>query len=168
MDIEKALKRAEVFLGLDDHELDEIAALPSCHQESFQADEVIFSAGTEAKYLYVLNEGQVDLVMEVPSWSGKATTRVVIDRITKGGFFGWSALVRPHFYVMSAICQKPSRVVIISGAELSALFAEDSHVGYKVFQSLSQIIGARLRDMEQVLVKGERRPFFEKKRIPGT
>ena len=164
MGIEKTLKRAEVFLGLDDSDLSKIAALPSCREEAYQPEEVIFRTGDEAKHLYVLKEGEVDLVMEVPPRPVPAATKVVVDRITTGGFFGWSALVGPHFYVVSAICKEPSRVVIISGVELMALFEKDYHAGYKVFQSLSHIIGTRLRDMEQVLVKGRRWPFPEKRK----
>ncbi|MFC2005814.1 cyclic nucleotide-binding domain-containing protein [Chloroflexota bacterium] len=160
MEIEKTLRRAEVFLGLNDSDLSKIAALPSCREESYQPEGVIFRAGDEAKCLYVLKEGQIDLVMEVPPKSKQPTTHVVIDRITTGGFFGWSALVGPYFYVMSAICKKSSKVVIISGAELTALFEKDYYVGYRVFQSLSRIIGTRLRDMWQVLVKGQRWPFL--------
>ena len=162
MGIEKTLKRAEVFLGLDDSDLSKIAALPSCREEAYQPEEVIFRAGEAAKYLYVLKEGQVDLVMKVRPRLEQTATKVVVDRITTGGFFGWSALVKPHFYTMSAICAEPSRTVIISGVELMALFDKDYHVGYKVFQSLSHIIGARLRDMEQDLVKGQRWPLFER------
>ena len=162
MGIEKTLKRTEVFLGLDDSDLSKIAALASCREKAFHPEEVLFRAGDEAKYLYVLKEGQVDLVMEVPPKSKKAATQVVVDRVTTGGFFGWSALVEPHFYVMSAICKEPSRVVIISGVELMALFDKDYYIGYKVFQSLSQIIGIRLRGMEQVLVQGQRWPLFTK------
>lgn len=164
MGIEQTLKRAEVFLGLDDSDLSKISILPSCREEAYQPEETIFRTGEEAKHLYVLKEGKVDLVMEVPSRSKQATTKVIIDRITTGGFFGWSALVRPHFYVMSAICKEPSQVVIISGVELIALFDKDYHIGYKVFQSLSTIIGTRLRDMERVLATGQRWPFLEKQR----
>ena len=164
MGIEKTLKRAEVFLGLDDSDLSKIAALPSCREEAYQPEEVIFRAGNEARYLYVLKEGQVDLVMEVTPKSGQAAAKVVVDRITTGGFFGWSAIVEPRFYVMSAVCKEPSTVVTISGVELMALFDRDYYIGYKVLQSLSRIIGTRLRDMEQVLVKGQRWPFLEKRK----
>ncbi|MFC2003569.1 cyclic nucleotide-binding domain-containing protein [Chloroflexota bacterium] len=167
MGIETILKRAEVFLGLDDSDLAKIAALPSSREQTYQAEEVIIRTGDEAKYLYVLKEGQVDVVMEVPLKSEQAATKVVVDVITKGGFFGWSALVKPHFYVMSAICKKPSTVAIISGAELMALFDNDYYIGYKVFQSLSHIIGSRLRDLEQVLIRGERWPLFEKRKSPS-
>jgi len=164
MGIEKTLKRAEVFLGLDDSDLSKIAALPSCREEAYQPEEVIFRTGDEAKHLYVLKEGEVDLVMRVPPRPMPAATRIVVDRITTGGFFGWSALVKPHFYTMSAICEEPSRVVVISGVELMALFEKNYYIGYRVFQSLSHIIGTRLRDIEQTLATGQRWPFFEKQK----
>ena len=161
MGIEEILKRTEVFLGLDDSDLDKIAALPSCREVSYQAGEVVVRAGDEAKFLYVLKEGEVNVMMAVPVKSEQGA-KVVVDVITKGGFFGWSAMVKPHFYTMSAICRKPCKVVAISGDELLALFDKDYYIGYKVFQSLSRIIGTRLRDLEQVMVRGERWPFFER------
>ena len=165
MGIAETLKRTEVFLGLDDSDLGKIAALPSCLEASYQAGEVIIRAGDEAKFLYVLKEGEVDVVMSVPMRSEQAT-RVVVDVITKGGFFGWSALVKPHFYTMSAICRKPCMVAAISGTELVALFEKEYYIGYKVFQSLARIVGTRLRDLEQVMVRGERWPFFERQKSP--
>jgi len=53
------------------------------------------------------------------------------------------------------VCTKPSEVVNISGAELTALPEENHSIGYRVFQSRSHIIGARLRDVEQALVAGQ-------------
>ncbi len=168
MEIEKTLKRAEVFLGLSDNDISKIAALPSCREETYQSGEVIFRSGDKAKSLHVLREGQVNLVMMIPSQSDQPATSVVVDKITTGGFFGWSALVGPHFYVMSAICEEPSQVVSISGADLLSLFESDYHIGYKTFQSLAHIIGARLRDVEQVLIKGRRWPFPEKHKASGV
>ena len=168
MGIEKTLQRAEVFLGLNDNDLNSIATLPSCREETYQPGEVIFRAGDEARYLYVLKTGQVDIVMLAPAKPNQAATSVVVDRVTTGGFFGWSALVGPYFYVMSAICKEPAQVVVISGAELMALFDKEHHIGYRVFQSLARIIGTRLRDMEQVLVRGQRWPFVRSQTIPGV
>ena len=54
MGIEKTLKRAEVFLGLDDSDLEKIAALPSCREEAYEAEAVVFRASDKAEYLYVL------------------------------------------------------------------------------------------------------------------
>lgn len=168
MGIEQILQRSEVFLELEDSALSKIVALPSCQEKTYQPGEVILKAGDEAKYLHVLKEGLVDLVMEVPPRPGQAATQVVVDRITTGDFFGWSALVGPHLYVMSAICKEPSHTVLISGTELRALFETDYHIGYRVYQSISRIIGVRLRDMYQVLVKGQRWPFVERYKEPDS
>ena len=162
MSIEDTLKRAELFLGLDDADLLRIATLPSSHEVVFSPGEAIIRGGARASDLFVLREGEVDLVMAVPSEHLDEAHTVQVDRVTTGGCFGWSALVRPHFYVMSAVCRRPSEVVNISGAELMALFEEEHSIGYRVFQSLSHIIGARLRDVEQALATGQRWP------LPGS
>ena len=160
MGIEQVLKRAEGFLGLDDSELCQIANLPSSREESYQAQQIIFKGDDRAEYLYILKEGQVDLVTEIPEGSGRPARQITIDTITKGGVFGWSALVPPHSYVLYAICHKPSLVVVLSGDELSTLFERENRIGYKVLQSLTHIIGARLRYAERLLVRGKRWPLL--------
>lgn len=162
METQETLRRAEVFLGLDDSELNKIAALPSCREETYQPGELVLSARDPAKYVYVLKEGEVDVVTEVPAKSEPGVAKVVVDKVTRGDVFGWSALVKPHSYVMSAIAKKPSKVLVISGAELAVLLDENHTIGYKVFQGLSKVIGARLRYLEQALIRGKRWPLFAK------
>jgi len=159
LEIDETLKRAELFLGLDDADLLRIAHLPSAHEVAYSPGDIIIEDEEMAEYLYVLREGQIDLVMEVPPMFGQEGAVVVVDRVTTGGCFGWSALVRPHLYVMSAVCRESAYAVAIGGAELMALFEEDHRIGYRIFQSLAHIIGARLRDVERALVKDQRWPF---------
>jgi len=159
VETEKALKRAELFLGLDNTDILRIATLPSTQVAEYSSGETVFKNGTRASRLFVLRKGKVDLVMKTPQGYGQGEGTIVVDRITTGGCFGWSALVRPHRYVMSAVCHEASEVVTINGTELMALFEEEYRIGYRTLQSLSHIIGARLRDTEQALVTGKRWPF---------
>ena len=159
VEAEQALKRAELFLGLDNADILRIAALPSTQVVAFSSGEVMFTSGARANRLFVLRKGQVDLVMKVPQGYRQGEDSVVVDRITTGGCFGWSALVRPHRYVMSAVCHESSELVAINGVELMALFEQDYRIGYRTLQTLSHLIGARLRDTEQALVTGQRWPF---------
>lgn len=153
VEIETILKRSELFLGLDDADLLKIAGLPSSRKILVSPGETIFENGERAKYLYVLASGQVDLLADVPAERRSVRDNVVIDTVTTGGCFGWSAMVAPHFYVMTAVCTQTAELVIISGAELMGLLEEDNSIGYGVFQSLSHIIGARLRDVEKTLAR---------------
>ncbi len=153
-----SLKRTEVFLGLEDSELARIASLPSCHEERYERGEVIFKADDPAKYFYVLMEGQVDLVSGIPV-PGQ-TQGPLVERINTGSSFGWSAIVEPYYYVLSAVCSEPSRLVAIGGKELLVLFREDNRLGYEVLRSLTKIIGTRVRTVGQSVVKGRRVPFL--------
>ena len=165
MSTTEILKRCELFLGLDDNDLQEIVDLPSYREETYKAEEVIFETGEEAKHLYVLEEGQVNLVLKIPTSSPDVLEQIVVRIITKGGVFGWSALVSPYIYTMSAVSQEPSEVVVISGNELRALFDRDPHLGYEVLNSLIRVIGARVRNIEQLLMTGRRSPFFDRPRV---
>lgn len=164
MSIINTLKRAEVFLGLDDNSLARIASLSSCREDSYAAGQVIFRADDAARNIYVLKDGEVKLVTEVPGEDGAPPQIIVIDKLTRGSFFGWSALAEPHRYVMSAICERPTTLVVINGRQLRNLFQRDFKLGFMVYQYLTRIIGNRLRDMEQVLIKGKRGAFSTKGR----
>lgn len=164
MAIINTLKRAEVFLGLDDESLVKIAALSSCREENYAAGQVIFRADDNARNIYVLKDGEVKLATELTGEKTGEVRVMVIDKLTRGSFFGWSALAEPHRYVMSAICQRPTTVIAINGDQLQSLFERDYRLGFMVYQYLTRIIGNRLRDMEQVLIKGKRGAFTTKQR----
>jgi CRP-like cAMP-binding protein len=162
MTIDDTLRRSEIFLGLDDNELKMISMLPSSKQESYPSGQVIFKAGDEAQKIYILEDGKVNIIMEAQISIKDIPAEVVVDIITRGGVFGWSALVKPHLYVLSAVCQSPCKVTIIDGSELRNLFENNVSIGYKVLQGLSQVINSRFRGLEQVLLLGKRWPFIEK------
>ena len=154
------LKRAEVFLGLDDERLVKIAALPSCRYLDFAVGDIIFRDGDEALDLYVLDSGQVNLVIEVKHRTRPGLYRVVIKKLTTGSFFGWSALTEPPQFLLSAIAGRPSKVLAVNGAEVMTLFEQDPFLGFKIYQYLAHVISVRVRDIEQVLLMGKRQPFF--------
>jgi CRP-like cAMP-binding protein len=162
------LKRCEVFLGLNDNDLQEIADLPSCQEEAYQAQQVIFESGGEARYFYVVEEGQVNLVLREsisPSYLPKHT---VVRTVTKGGTFGWSAVVPPHFRILGATAKSASRVLGINGNELLTLFDREPRLGYEVMNSLLRVIATSFRNIEQLLVTGKGSPFFDWQKTETT
>ncbi|MFC1987704.1 hypothetical protein ACFLVH_04090 [Chloroflexota bacterium] len=69
MSVIGTLKRCELLLGLDNDELQMIADLPSYKEKAYESDGIIFEAGEDANHLYVLEEGQVNLVVKIPTSS---------------------------------------------------------------------------------------------------
>jgi len=149
MGITEVLKRCDMLLGLDDSALAKVAGLPSCHMETYQAEAGLFKEGEVAENLYVLDEGKVNLTMTMVA---DPLQSAVVETVTKGGIFGWSALVAPHILTYSAICMGPSRVLVVKGKELRSLMDSEPFIGYEVMRGLVRVIGSRLRHTQRLCV----------------
>ena len=154
----QVLRRCEVFIGLDDSELQKIAGLSSWRRNTYDIGEFIFHENDIAKDFYILEEGEVSLAVALYDEESKALTQASVDTITTGDVFSWSSLVTPHSLTMSAICVKPCTVIAVDGAELNQLFNNNYSLGNEVMKGLLRVIGARLRDL--------RRTFAGKEKLP--
>jgi len=145
----RILSKFPIFERLTDEELDRIADL--CREEVYEAGATILEEGGAADYLYLLEEGEVVLEMELelqPYASPKQTT---IEVATPGEVFGWSALVKPHTWTLSARCLERAKVIVIKGSDLLDLFEREPHIGYQMTAMVSQIIASRLKDTREKL-----------------
>ena len=141
------LKRCEVFVGLDDSDLNEIANLSSWNRVTYAERDHIFQEKDRATHFYVLEEGEVRLVVTIHNEGTDEITQVPVDTITKGDVFGWSSLVFPYVLTMSAVCVKQSTVLSVAGDELNALMDRNHALGYEVMKGLVRVISMRLRDL---------------------
>ncbi|MGA9349470.1 MAG: ATP-binding protein [Anaerolineae bacterium] len=143
------LSKFPIFERLTDDELWRIADL--CREEVYEAGAIIFEEGGTADYLYLVQDGKVVLEMELelrPYASPKQTT---IEVATKGEAFGWSALVKPHTWTLSAKCVERAKVIVIKGSDLLDLFESEPHIGYRMTEMVTQIVASRLKDTRQSL-----------------
>jgi CRP/FNR family cyclic AMP-dependent transcriptional regulator len=134
------LTRFQLFEGLDESELMEIARL--CHERRYEEGSIILTAGGSAQDIYLLEHGEVDIQVEVVIYDLEARASVYTAR--EGEAFAWSALVPPHTLTASARCRRQCDVITISGKELIDLLARNEHIGYVVMQNLSKLISSRL------------------------
>ena len=147
MDLVQMLKRCEVFVGLDDNDLYKIADLPSWHKRTYMQGEHVFNDKDKATHFYILEEGEIRLVVTLHNNKTHEKTEVPVDTITRGDVFGWSSLVPPHSLTMTAVCMKQSTVLAVDGTELTSLMDGNQPLGYEVMKGLVRIISARLRDL---------------------
>ena len=143
------LKRCEVFVGLDDTDLQKIGQLQSWQRKTYSSGDYLFRQDNMAKEFFILEEGEVNLLLTIGTDTSNNATEIPVDNITIGDVFGWSSLVAPHALTMSAICVKPSTVLSVSGADLIALFDQDHTLGYEVMKGLVRVIGSRFRDLRR-------------------
>ncbi|MDO8491190.1 MAG: cyclic nucleotide-binding domain-containing protein [Dehalococcoidia bacterium] len=145
----QTLRQCQVFSALNDDDLREAVHL--AEQKEYGAGKAIFQVGMPAEELLVLQEGKVALQMSL-SASGRGTShRITVDIAGCNDLIGWSALVEPHVYTLTAVCIKPAKVLSINAIKLRALLNANHHTGYLVLNKLIKVVASRLDDTRQVL-----------------
>ena len=146
------LKASEFFEGLETGRLDKVGNL--CLGGSYRKGEMIFREGDEATELYVLTDGRVALEMEVRPMPDRPAIPTAVEVVTKSETFGWSALVEPYVYTLSARCMTNCTVLTIKGSMLRKVMADDAGLGFELMKRLARLISLRLTHTRLRLTSG--------------
>jgi len=152
MTIIDTLKSSELFGGLEAHHLEKVGNL--CRGGSYREGEMMFKEGDEATEFYVLTEGRVALEMEVRPVPNRPAIPTAVEVVSKGESFGWSAVVEPYVYTLSARCMTNCTVLAIKGDVLRKVMADDAGLGFELMKRLAQLIALRLTHTRLRLTSG--------------
>jgi CRP-like cAMP-binding protein len=130
------IQESELFKGVSQRVMNQIGR--SGEELMYKKDSIIFDAGAEARYLYELVEGNVDIMMLERDVVHLTATRA-------GQIFGWSALVEPYLYTASAKCASDTKVIRISRDSIENAIRKHPEEGLAILQHLAGIISKRLR-----------------------
>lgn len=144
------LRGVDVFKGLIDSQL--AGFEDHCREKEYRQNEKLFSEGDAASCLWMVKEGRVDLRFDLPD--RPTSTKNTISSISEFMTFGWSSLVAPHKYRLSAYCATQScKVIQIERETLVDIFKRDAKTGYLVMSNLVEIIGQRFRQLQDSAAK---------------
>jgi len=135
------LKKTELFENLNESHLNVILSRSSV--ESLTEGKTIFRQGEEANRLYVLIQGAVDLTVEAQEQIDFMTSKIGRE----GAVFGTASLMEPFRYNVSAICLKPSKVLVIDASFIQKMMEEDPKMGMEMMKKLASIYFNRLNDL---------------------
>ncbi len=134
------LKNAELFEGLSSSEIRRLASIG--RRRALRTGEYVFLLGDNADYLCVIVKGQVDLCF--PMSLGDVVKDVSVESIGVGRTLGWSALVKPYRFTLSARATEPSELIGFARLDLLRLFETELRIGYTLLARVSEIVGVRL------------------------
>ncbi len=141
-EIVDALRRCELFSGVDQEDVEQIATL--CRIEEFNAGDTVIAQGEFGRRIYLIAEGQVALMRSVNL--GGRQGSMTIDLLGKGRGLGWSSILcDPCSVSASAMCQKQTTLISLAGTDLRDMLEDRTDLGYKVMDRLAQVLGNRLR-----------------------
>ncbi len=139
--IEK-LRRFPLFSGLDSQTL---KALAMAGQDMIvEAGTWLFLEGEKADSFYLIMKGTIDLKM---SLNADRHEQADLVRLTEYEAFGWSALVQPRIYTLSAFTDENTHLLAIDAEKMLALMDQDSNVGYRLMTRMAETIRRRLTNM---------------------
>lgn len=143
------LSRGELFEGFSDENLRRLLAIAGSRM--LQAGEHLFLLGDEASHFFVLVKGKVDLCL--PMRLRGSVKDVTVESVGAGQALGWSALVKPHRFTLSARATEPSEVAAFARRDLLTLFDAEPSIGYAFFTKVSEVVGVRLHTVQALWVR---------------
>jgi len=140
--IEHVIKKSGFFRGLDRSHLVKIASL--CKVQTYKPGEYVFCQGDSGEHLYIIADGHISLERSIDLGARKGNA--VIGVLGKGRILGcWSTLLgEPHNLMSSAICQKPTELVIIKGKDLREMMIRNSELGFVLLERLCFLLRDRI------------------------
>ncbi|MBM4340382.1 MAG: Crp/Fnr family transcriptional regulator [Deltaproteobacteria bacterium] len=135
------LKKTELFERLDETQLSIL--LSQAVVKSFPEGEAIFLQGEEASCLYILIKGAVDLTVKTQEKIDFMTSNIEKE----GAVFGTASLMEPFHYNVSALCLKPSEVLVMDANLIRKKMEEDPKIGMEIMKRLATIYFNRLNEL---------------------
>jgi CRP/FNR family transcriptional regulator, cyclic AMP receptor protein len=139
MDVRAAMKRSELFRGLNDEQLAQLAGIS--HEHIYQTDNVIFHEGDEGDGLYIVGSGQVS-VQQIDS-EGVRRPAVYLG---EGQAFGEMALIDAAKRSASIVAAVDNTLIYhIKTHDFTRLCQENTAIGYFMMRNIAQDLSFKLR-----------------------
>ncbi|HRQ24982.1 MAG TPA: cyclic nucleotide-binding domain-containing protein [Anaerolineales bacterium] len=151
------LKQSDIFYQLTPTQLELVANL--CREVVFNADELIFKENSGSKELYVIVQGEVDILIHRGTTGSLNRSETVVARLRRGQSFGEVALVDEGLRSASAVAaQKDTRLLVIPRDKLIMLCETYPQLGYRLMYNLAADLAMKIRNTdlrirEQLLYK---------------
>jgi CRP-like cAMP-binding protein len=131
----------DLLKGLSPEDAKEVLALGK--RLLLSSGSELFHLGQDADALHVIQRGRLKLTL--PMQVRGHEEQVQVEERTPGQTVGWSALIPPYRFTMTATAPLETEVVTLSRETLLAYFAAHPAVAYTISLNLASVIGQRLQ-----------------------
>lgn len=153
------LKQSDIFYQFTPTQLELVANL--CQEVVFDANQTIFHENNGSKELYVIVQGEVDILINRGTTGSLNNNKngTVIARLRRGQSFGEVALVDEGLRSASArAAQKETRLLVIPRDKIVMLCETYPQLGYRLMYNLAADLAMKIRNTdlrirEQLLYK---------------
>jgi CRP-like cAMP-binding protein len=132
---------ADLLQGLEQSEASSVLALGQRVVLTTGAE--LFHLGDEAESIYLVARGRLRLTL--PMQVRNREEDVLVEERSSGQTVGWSALIPPYRFTLTATAPLETEVIALPRQALQDYFAGHPETGYAVSVNLASVIGNRLQ-----------------------
>lgn len=133
--------QADLLKGLAEDESAQVLALGKRMVLNTGAE--LFRLGDVADCIYLVARGRLRLTL--PMAVRGHDEDVMVEERSSGQTVGWSALIPPYRYTLTATAALDTEAIALPREALSAYFAAHPTTGYAVSLNVASVIGQRLQ-----------------------
>ncbi|HET6934815.1 MAG TPA: cyclic nucleotide-binding domain-containing protein [Candidatus Angelobacter sp.] len=131
----------ELLNGLTPAEMDQVLALGT--RITVPSGTSPFRLGDPSDCLFLIERGQIRLTL--PMKVRGQEQDVLIEEKSPGQTVGWSALIPPYRFILSATASLESELIALSREKVLAFIEASPAIGRKITFNLAVVIGRRLQ-----------------------
>jgi CRP-like cAMP-binding protein len=131
----------DLLKGLAPEEAESVLALGKRLLLSTGAE--LFHLGDAAENIYVVVRGRLRLTLPIQVRGREED--VLVEEGSSGQTVGWSGLIPPHRFTLTAIAPLETEVLVLPREALDRYFAAHPETGYAVSLNVSRVVGHRLQ-----------------------
>ena len=140
------LKKFQIFQGLDDHTLEQVAAIAEVRD--YAAGQQIYAEGEADAALFVIISGRVRVDKQV-----NAGQQQTLQQIREGDILGAISFVLGGEHSVSAQALDAAKLLLIRRTEFDKLATRNPPVAYRMLLRLAGQLATLLRDMDEKFVE---------------
>lgn len=139
----------ELLQGLAPADAEKVLSLGT--RKKIAAGTSLFRLGDLAQCLYLVESGRIRLTL--PLQIGERKEEVLIEEKGPGQTVGWSALIPPYRFTLSAATAADAEVVALTPEALHTFLESSSTVGVRLCLNLAMIVGHRLQTLQAMWLR---------------
>ena len=141
------LKQSDIFYQFTPTQLELVGNL--CQEVVFNSNELVFQENSGSKELYVITQGEVDILINRGITGDANKKETAVARLRRGQSFGEVALVDEGLRSASArAAQKDTRLLVIQRDKLIMLCESYPQLGYRLMYNLAADLAMKIRNTD--------------------
>ena len=138
------LRSAELTKDMETKHLKKLAAL--ARTVTFAEGEIIYHPGDVGQGLYLIEDGQVVIEMEIPGQHS-----MILKTLGPGQFFGWSSLFPREQKIFFTRATQQTHAIMINAEQLRNAWQTDHNLEYAIIRRAGKDMANRIRATRQQL-----------------